>query len=270
MPAPTDYLSVARAAADAAAEAVRPYFRMGLVADDKADDSPVTLADRAAEQAMRAVLARHCPDHGIIGEEFGETAGSRTGGSTTGGGAGAFRWVLDPIDGTRAFITGRTTFGTLIALMEGETPVIGIIDQPITRERWVGVAGQPTEFTGPLGGRAGCRPCPALALAELSCTSPDIFSAATRPGFDRLRAAARRTSWGGDCYGFGLLALGQIDVIVEDDLKPWDWAALVPVIEGAGGSITDWTGAPLRLGTSGRVVALGDPALLPAVVDALS
>jgi len=260
MPAPTDYLAVALAAADAAAEAVRPYFRMGIEADDKADDSPVTLADRAAEQAMRAVLAEHCPDHGIIGEEFGETAA----------GADGLRWVLDPIDGTRAFITGRTTFGTLIALLDGDWPVLGIIDQPITRERWIGIEGRPTEFTGPLGGKIGGRPCPSLAQAELSCTSPDIFSAETRPRFERLRRAVRRTSWGGDCYGFGLLALGQIDLIVEEDLKPWDWAALVPVITGAGGSITDWTGAPLRLGTSGRVIALGNPSLLPEVIGQLA
>jgi histidinol phosphatase-like enzyme (inositol monophosphatase family) len=260
MAAPLDYLPVALAAADAAAAAVRPYFRSGLQADDKADDSPVTLADRAAEQAMRAVLAKHCPDHAIIGEEFGESGTSASG----------YRWVLDPIDGTRAFITGRTTFGTLIALMQDETPVLGIIDQPITRERWVGVAGRATEFTGPLGGSAGCRPCPDLGQAELSCTSPDIFDAETRPIFERLRGAVRRTSWGGDCYSFGLLALGQIDLIVEDGLKPWDWAALVPVITGAGGSVTDWTGAPLAIGGRGDVIALGDPTLLPGVVRLLS
>ena len=254
----TDYLQVALAAADAAAEAVRPYFRVGLVADDKSDDSPVTLADRAAEQAMRKLLDEHCPDHGIIGEEFGAT-----------GPAGGLCWVLDPIDGTRAFITGRTTFGTLIALVEDGTPLIGIIDQPITRERWIGVAGRPTVFAGPLGGSVGCRPCPALAQAELSCTSPDIFSDHTRPGFERLRSGVRRTSWGGDCYSFGLLALGQIDVIVESGLKPWDWAALVPVILGAGGSVTDWAGAPVRLDGPGDVVALGDARLLPEVIRLL-
>jgi histidinol phosphatase-like enzyme (inositol monophosphatase family) len=259
MSASTDYLQVALAAADAAAEAVRPYFRTGLVADDKSDDSPVTLADRAAEQAMRAVLAKHCPDHGIIGEEFGAT-----------GAGGGLRWVLDPIDGTRAFITGRTTFGTLIALIEDETPLIGIIDQPITRERWVGVAGRPTVFTGALGGRAGCRLCPALRQAELSCTSPEIFTDETRPRFERLRAGVRRTSWGGDCYGFGLVALGQIDVIVENGLKPWDWAALVPVITGAGGSVTDWSGRPLRLDGPGEILALGDPALLPDAIRLLA
>ena len=258
MSASSDYLEVALAAADAAAEAVRPYFRVGLVADDKSDDSPVTLADRAAEQAMRSVLGQRCPEHGIIGEEFGAT-----------GAGDGLRWVLDPIDGTRAFITGRTTFGTLIALIEDETPLIGIIDQPITRERWIGVAGRPTVFTGPLGGTAGCRPCPALGGAELSCTSPDIFGEATRPPFERIRAAVRRTSWGGDCYGFGLLALGQIDVIVETGLKPWDWAALVPVIAGAGGSVTDWAGRPLRLDGPGDILALGDARLLPEAMRLL-
>ena len=259
----TDFLEVALAAADAAAEAVRPYFRAGLVADDKSDDSPVTLADRAAEQAMRAVLATHCPEHGIIGEEFGAT------GPGSAPGSGGLRWILDPIDGTRAFITGRTTFGTLIALVEDETPVIGIIDQPITRERWVGVIGRPTVFTGPLGGRMGCRPCPALGQAELSCTSPEIFTDETRPRFERLRAAVRRTSWGGDCYAFGLLALGQIDVIVESGLKPWDWAALVPVITGAGGSVTDWAGNAMRLDGPGEVLALGNPVLLQQAIGIL-
>jgi histidinol phosphatase-like enzyme (inositol monophosphatase family) len=259
MSASNDYLEAALAAADAAAEAVRPYFRMGLVPDDKSDDSPVTLADRAAEEAMRAVLAARCPQHGIIGEEFGAT-----------GAGGALRWVLDPIDGTRAFITGRTTFGTLIALVEDETPLIGIIDQPITGERWIGVAGRPTVFTGPLGGLAGCRRCPGLGQAELSCTSPDIFTEDTAPRFNRLRAAVRRTSWGGDCYGLGLLALGQIDVIAENGLKPWDWAALVPVILGAGGSVTDWAGAPLRMDGPGEILALGDPALLPQAIRILA
>ena len=125
------------------------------------------------------------------------------------------RWVLDPIDGTRAFITGRPTFGTLIALLDGDRPILGIIDQPVTGERWVGAAGRPTRFRGPLGGRAGCRPCPSLAEAELSCTSPEMLAATTWPRWERLAAAVRRNYWGGDCYAYGLLALGQIDVIAE-------------------------------------------------------
>ena len=217
----------------------------------------MTIADRAAEQAMRALLSARFPAHGIAGEEFGiDRPDAR------------LRWVLDPIDGTRAFITGRPVFGTLVALLDGGVPVLGVIDQPITLERWIGVAGQPTRFRGPFGGVAGTRACASLAEAELSATTPAMFGP-HRPAFDRLAGAARRVSWGGDCYAYGLLALGQIDMIAEADMKPWDWAALVPVIEGAGGRITDWTGAPLRADGDGLVLAVGDPALLAAAVDCL-
>ena len=160
---------------------------------------------------MRAVLAARFPDHAILGEEAGEDrAGAR------------WRWVIDPIDGTRAFITGRPIFGTLIALLDGETPVLGLIDQPITGERWLGVTGRPTQFRGSYG-RAGARPCPSLAEAELSCTSPAIFQPAETPRFQRLAGQVRRLTWGGDCYAYGLLALGQIDIVAEATLKLWDW-----------------------------------------------
>ena len=206
---------------------------------------------------MRAVLAARFPAHGIAGEEFGtDRADAR------------LCWVLDPIDGTRAFITGRPVFGTLVALLDDGVPVLGVIDQPITGERWIGLAGRPTRFRGPFGGVAGTRACAALAEAELSATSPAMFGP-HRPAFDRLAGAVRRVSWGGDCYAYGLLALGQIDVIAEADMKPWDWAALVPVIEGAGGRVTDWAGAPLRADGDGLVLAVGDPALLGAAVDRL-
>ncbi len=206
---------------------------------------------------MREVLTAHFPDHAILGEEAGEErAGSR------------HRWVLDPIDGTRAFITGRPTFGTLVGLLDGDAPVLGLIDQPITGERWLGVAGRPTMFRGPYG-QAGCRPCASLAEAELSCTSPAIFRPQERARWDRLAGQVCRVTWGGDCYAYALLALGQIDVVAEATLKLWDWAALVPVIQGAGGSITDWAGQPLHPDGDGTVLALGDPALLPAAVLAL-
>ncbi len=251
-------VAAAEAAADAAGAAIRPWFRTGLAAEQKLDDSPVTLADRAAEAAMRAVLAARFPSHGILGEEDGEErSGAR------------LRWVIDPIDGTRAFLTGRPTFGTLVALLDDGTPILGLIDQPITGERWLGVAGQPTRFTGPWPGQAGCRPCAGLAAAELSCTSPSIFLPAQQPGWDRLAAASRRVTWGGDCYAYGLLALGQIDVVAEATLKLWDWAALVPIVEGAGGRITDWQGAALHPGSDGSVLAVGDPALLPEAVRLL-
>ena len=250
-------VAAAEAAVDAAGAVLRPFFRSGLGADLKGDQSPVTLADREAERVLRAVLGQRFPHFGILGEEFGlERAESR------------LRWVIDPIDGTRAFLTGRPSFGTLVALLDGDVPVLGVIDQPVTGERWVGAGGR-TRFCGPFGGQAGTRRCGVLAEAELSCTAPDIFAAGDRAGFARLQAEVARTSWGGDCYAYGLLAIGQVDVIAEATLKLWDWAALVPVVEGAGGRMTGWHGETLRPGCDGRVLAVGDPALLGAAVAAL-
>jgi histidinol phosphatase-like enzyme (inositol monophosphatase family) len=250
-------VAAAVAAADAAGSVIRPFFRGAVAADLKADQSPVTEADRNAERAMRAILNQLCPECGILGEEFGLERPEAP-----------LRWVLDPIDGTRAFITGRPIFGSLIALLQGDTPVVGIIDQPVTHERWIGAASRPTQFHGPMGGRPGTRPCPALAHAELSATSPEMFGA-DLPRFHAVARAVRRVTWGGDCYAYGLLALGQIDVIVECDLKPWDWAALLPVIEGAGGRLTDWQGSPPRSDGDGRVIAVGDPHLLGPVIATL-
>lgn len=251
------FIAAAEAAADVAGAVVRPFFRAEFAVDSKSDRSPVTIADRSAEQAMRAVLAERFPDHGVLGEEFGlERPEAR------------LCWVLDPIDGTRAFVSGRPTFGTLIALMDGETPIVGVIDQPVSGERWVGAAGRATIFRGAYGGRIGCRACATLAGAELSCTSPEML-AEDMSRWQRLAAAVRRNYWGGDCYAHGLLALGQIDVVTESTMKLWDWAALVPVVEGAGGKVTDWSGQPLRPGGDGRVLSVGDPALLPQVVALL-
>ena len=259
---PDDWIAAAEAAADVAGAVIRPFFRTpgrALDATLKPDHSPVTVADRSAEQAMGAVLAERFPEHGILGEEYGLDRPEAR-----------LRWVLDPIDGTRAFITGRPIFGTLIALLEDGVPVLGVIDQPITGERWVGVTGRPTCFRGPLGGSVGCRACPALAQAELSCTSPEMLGPADMPRWQRLAAGVRRVSWGGDCYAYGLLALGQIDIVAEGGMKPWDWAALVPVVAGAGGCVTGWDGEPLRFDGPGHVLAVGTPALLPEAVSLLT
>jgi myo-inositol-1(or 4)-monophosphatase len=218
----------------------------------------VTEADKAAERAIRGLLADRLPEHGVIGEEYGEINPDAD-----------WVWVLDPIDGTRAFVTGRPLFGTLVGLLHKGEPVLGIIDQPVTGERWIGLAGRPTQFRSGLGGTARCRPCASLAEAELSCTSPDMFERDTAPRFAAVKAAARRTTWGGDCYAYGLLALGLVDVVVDATMKPWDWAALVPVVEGAGGRCTDWSGQRLRLDGDGTVLAVGDPALLPSVAKML-
>jgi histidinol phosphatase-like enzyme (inositol monophosphatase family) len=237
------YVAAAIQAADAAGRVIRPFFRSAVAADLKADQSPVTIADRNAELAMRRELGLLCPECGILGEEFGLDRPEAR-----------LRWVLDPIDGTRAFITGRPTFGTLVALLDGDVPVVGLIDQPVTGERWIGAAGRPTLFSGTLGGQVGTRACPDLAQAELSATSPEMLG----DDLSRWQRLAAR-----------VLALGQIDVIVECDLKPWDWAALLPVIEGAGGRLTDWKGKPPRSDGDGRIIAVGDPALLPAVIAIL-
>ena len=251
---PAGFRATADAAADAAGAVIRPLFRSQLLVEAKGDASPVTEADKAAERAIRALIAERHPDHGVIGEEYGE---SNPGAEWV--------WVLDPIDGTRAFVTGRPLFGTLIGLLHRGVPVLGVIDQPATRERWIGLSGQPTEFRSDFGGSPRCRPCATLAEAELSCTSPDMFDATTAPRFAAAKEAARRTTWGGDCYAYGLLALGLVDAVVDATMKPWDWAALVPVIEGAGGRCTDWAGRPLRLDGDGTVLAVGDPALLPEI-----
>jgi len=255
------FIAAAEAAIDAAGAVIRPHFRAGLAADLKSDASPVTIADRAAEQAMRAVLTERFPEHAVLGEEFGQAA---AGGHSA---LAGFCWVLDPIDGTRAFITGRPVFGCLAALLHDGVPMLGVIDQPVTGERWVGAAGRATLFRGPFGGMVGCRPCHGLAAAELSCTSTEMFDDVDINAWDRLRSSVRRTSFGGDCYAYGLVALGQIDIVAEASMQIWDWAALVPVIEGAGGRLTDWQGAPLSATSDGHTLAVGDPALLaPAMV----
>ena len=254
-----DFLAVAEEAADLAGRVIRPLFRSALLVEAKGDASPVTEADRAAERAIRDLLAARLPSHGVIGEEYGEDRPDAE-----------WAWVLDPIDGTRAFVTGRPMFGTLIALLHRGVPVLGLIDQPMTGERWIGVTGQLTRLRSPIGGVAGCRPCATLAEVELSCTSPDIFDAATAPRFAALKGQARRTTWGGDCVAYGLLSIGMVDVVVDAGMQPWDWAALVPVVEGAGGRCTDWAGRPLRLDSDGTVLAVGDPALLPAASAILS
>ncbi|HEX7388629.1 MAG TPA: inositol monophosphatase family protein [Acidiphilium sp.] len=248
----------AGAAADAAGAVIRRFFRAGVGVETKTDASPVTEADKGAEAAIRAVLHGRFPGHGMIGEEMGGQ----------GAGSSRFTWVIDPIDGTRAFITGRPTFATLISLLDDGVPVLGLIDQPISGERWLAVNGK-LSFTGRYGGVAGVRRVPALADAELSCTSPEMLDAGQTARFGRLSAACRRVSWGGDAYAYGLLALGQIDVVAEAGLKVWDWAALVPVIEAAGGVATDWQGKRLTIDSDGTMLAIANPALQQDALAAL-
>ena len=251
-------VALAEALADAAAAAIRPFFRAAFTLDDKADASPVTEADRAAEAAMRRIIEAEYPRDGIIGEEYGEKPG------TTGR-----IWVLDPIDGTTSFIAGRPIFGTLVSLMVDGWPVLGVIDQPIARERWVGITGKPTTFSG---APATTRRCATLDQALLATTSPHLFSDDQAVSFLALasKVARRRLIYGGDCYNYGLLASGHVDLVVEAGLKLHDFAALIPIVEGAGGTMCDWAGDPLNADSAGDVIALGDSARLEDVLDALA
>ncbi|WP_207458019.1 histidinol-phosphatase [Azospirillum sp. SYSU D00513] len=254
---PDQFVQLALRMVESSGSVIRQYFRTPVAVDDKADQSPVTIADREAERAIRAIIEAERPDDGIYGEEFG-----------TRNLDAEWVWVIDPIDGTKSFITGRPIFGTLVALLRHGRPVLGVIDQPVTGDRWVGAAGRRTTFNG---APASVRPCPAgLAAATLGTTSPDLFPGGDLAAFRRVDAAAKVTVYGGDCYSYGLLAAGFYDLVIESGLKLYDFAALVPVVTGAGGLMTDWQGRPLDADSNGRVVAAGGPALHAEALKALA
>ncbi len=243
---PAELVALANNLADAARPIAARYFRTRITVDDKADQSPVTIADREAETAMRTLLDKHVPQHGVFGEEHGAV---RT--------DAEYVWVLDPIDGTKAFITGLPVFGTLIALLHKGVPVLGVIDQPISKERWLGHGGRATLNGQPIKVRA----CPSLDKAYMYSTAPQMFGGATAARHQALAEKTKLFRWGGDCYAYGLLAAGHVDLVVENSLKLYDFAALVPVIKGAGGLITDWKGRELDMNSDGSVIAAGDPAV---------
>lgn len=249
-------LALAELLAEAAGQAIRPWFRRPFLVETKEDFSPVTAADKEAEAAIRRLLEQYRPDDGVIGEEYGDDRPD------------AERvWVLDPIDGTRAFVAGRPLFGTLIGLMEQGRPVLGVIDQCIIGDRWIAGTDQPTMLNGQ---RVHVRHGLELAAARIGTTSPHAFDAADFACFERVRRAARDTLYGGDCHNYGLVAAGHLDAVVEASLKLHDWAALVPVVTGAGGVMTDWAGQPLTTASRGAVIAAGDPALAAAISEALA
>jgi histidinol phosphatase-like enzyme (inositol monophosphatase family) len=251
-------IALAHRLADAAGAVIRPYFRAGTASERKADASPVTLADRGAEEAMRRILKAEVPRDTVIGEEFGTDEGNS-----------GRSWVLDPIDGTSGFLAGRALFGTLIALVVEGFPVLGIIDQPIAGERWLGATGRATTLNG---AAVRTRACRALGEATIATTGPHYFSQHEGDHFMALAAKTdyRRMVMGGDCYNYAMLASGHLDIVCEANLKLHDWAALVPVVEGAGGVMADWNGDPLHAASDGHVLALGDPARLEDVVEALA
>lgn len=246
-----ELLATGRAMADAARAATLPHFRTdGLTSDNKQEGGfdPVTVADRDAEAAMRAVLAARRPDDAILGEEHGAEPGSS-----------GLTWVLDPIDGTRGFISGTPTWGVLIGLQDEEGPFYGIIDQPYIGERFEGGLGQ-ASVTGPHGTRAlGARTTGALAQSTLFSTFPEVGTEAERRAFERVRDRVRLTRYGMDCYAYALLAAGQVDLVIEAGLHAYDIAAPIAVIEAAGGIVTDWQGGPVHGG--GQVLAAANAAI---------
>lgn len=229
-------------------ETILPFFRTTLSVDNKGpalNFDPVTEADRAAEAAMRKLIKSSFPDHGIVGEEFGSERADAE-----------YVWVLDPIDGTKSFIAGFPIWGTLIALTRHGAPAFGMMHQPFIRERFTGDGGG-AQYRGPSGPRAlQVRRCPTLRDATLFTTSPLLMNASDRAAFERVEKSVKLSRYGGDCYAYCMLAAGHIDLVIETDLKPYDIAALVPIITGAGGVVTTWDGKPAQNG--GRIVAAGD------------
>ena len=263
-PALKELLAFAHQLADAAARASLPLFRNALDIDNKLTDGfyPVTAADRNAEAAMRALIEAHYPDHAITGEEFDNKTGAA---SDT-----AFEWVLDPIDGTRAFISGMPTWGTLIGLNQNDRPVLGMMEQPFTGERYFATAGQGAFLRHADKSMAiKTRACAQVKDAVLATTTPALFiDTPAEAAWHKVAAAAKLTRYGGDCYNYALVALGQIDAVVEQGLKDVDIQALIPIVEEAGGIVTDWQGGPAHKG--GTAIACGDRAVHAQLMDMLN
>ncbi|KAF3435743.1 hypothetical protein FNV43_RR22835 [Rhamnella rubrinervis] len=258
------FAEVANKVADASGEVIRKYFRNKFEILDKEDLSPVTIADQTAEESMVSIILENLPSHAIYGEENGWRCKEKS---------ADYVWVLDPIDGTKSFITGKPVFGTLIALLHKGKPILGIIDQPVLRERWIGISGRKTILNGQ---EVSTRNCAILSQAYLYTTSPHLFSGKAEEAFTRVRSKVKVPLYGCDCYAYALLASGYVDLVVESGLKPYDFLSLIPVIEGAGGTVTDWKGhelfweaSPNSQATSFNVVAAGDKQIHQQALESL-
>jgi myo-inositol-1(or 4)-monophosphatase len=243
-----DFVAFVNELATVSGETILPFFRTALSIEDKGKSGgfdPVTAADHAAETAMRTLIRRTFPDHGIIGEEYGRERADAE-----------YVWVLDPIDGTKSFISGMPAWGTLIALLRSGQPVFGMMNQPFIRERFSGDGGR-ASYRGPAGERdLRVRACPELAKAVLFTTSPLLMKPDDRAIFGRVEQAVRLSRYGGDCYAYCMLAAGHVDLVIETELKPYDVLPLLPIIAGAGGIVTTWDGGAPHNG--GRIIAAGD------------
>lgn len=247
-----EFIELAHHLADEARVIIRQYYRQPFDVESKSDESPITIADKSVEQRLRSVIEEKRPEDGIIGEEYGTKDGKNQ-----------YTWVFDPIDGTKSFVIGRPTFGTLIALCEDGVPILGVIDQAILDERWIGVKGQPTLFNGtPFKTRS----CKNLNEAIVAATGPSMFQ-------DRglfLEKNFKATVWGGDCYAYAMLASGYADTVIESGMSIYDYIAMPPIIEGAGGHTCDWNGENLTTSSKSGVIALGDIALKDQILKILN
>ena len=253
-----DFTAFVDRLAEAAGETILPFFRTNLAVNHKGTGAfdPVTEADRAAEMAMRTLIGRNFPDHGIIGEEHGNERADAE-----------YVWVLDPIDGTKSFINGMPTWGTLIGLLRLGEPVFGLMHQPFIRERFSGDGGA-AQYRGPAGSRdLRVRACASIKDALLQTTSPRLMNEADRAKFGRVEEAVKLSRYGGDCYAYCMLAAGHIDLVIETELKPYDILPLIPIIIGAGGIVTAWDGGAPTAG--GRIIAAGDPRVHEAAMKIL-
>ena len=240
-------LQFANRAADDAGQIARAHFRRPITVEHKSDDSPVTIADREIERFLRAQIQAAFPDHGILGEEHGDLHLERD-----------YVWVVDPIDGTKSFITGHPLFGGLMALLHDGRPELGQIDMPALGERWCGIKGQSTTLNEvPVRTSA----CTDLAAAYAYTTDPMLFAASFQPVFDMLYSRVRLLRYGGDCYSYALLAAGHCDLVLETGLQPYDYLPVVQIVRGAGGMISDWHGRDLVIGSAGDVLASATPEL---------
>ena len=253
-----DFANFVDQLASVSGDTILPFFRTALAIENKQAGGfdPVTAADRAAENAMRALIRKNFPDHGIVGEEYGNERSDAE-----------YVWVLDPIDGTKSFITGMVAWGTLIGLMRFGEPVFGMMHQPFTRERFSGDGGA-ARCRGPRGNRElRVRECATLGDAILSTTSPLLMNTSDRAAFVRLENAVKLSRYGGDCYAYCMLAAGLIDLIIETEIKPYDIVAVIPIVAGAGGIVTTWENGPAQAG--GRIIVAGDKRVHQAALEML-
>ena len=253
---PAEFLAFAAELAEASGAVIRRYFRQSIEIITKPDQSPVTIADRETESAIRALVAKRYPAHGVIGEEHGADRPEAE-----------WVWVLDPIDGTKGFISGRPLFGTLIALCRGGRPVLGVIDHPAIGERWIGAKGHPARFNGK---EVRVRACAELAKASLFASSPHMFEGPAATAYERLRPRCRQVLYGSDCYHYGIVASGFGDVVAEANMDIYDYLAGVAVVEAAGGIVTDWQGRPLTISSDDQVLAAGDRRMHEAAMTLLA